>query len=338
MAALIAGLLAFAWTSGGQLWIYAPLAIGLTLFALPHGALDHLVVKERLRELGVDAPWTVIIVTYLLLAVAFGALWLLSPAIGLIAFLGMTVYHWGKGDQWIHQRIGGALERNGFAMVLAFGGIPIGFPFLFQPTATRSVIADCLGLFGAASISVDLTMASGVLIGLAAVCVVLIACAGALTRSPRMQLFSRRRLPEALVLATVFAALHPLLSIGLYFCFWHGLRHLARLIHTPPFAARLGSKSLSHGLLVLSWKALPLTLATLIFLGGLAAAQPAESLSAGRLVGLYLVVLSMVTFPHAIVVEMIDGWKPARLATFARPALSNTKTTEITEESWTFQT
>ena len=53
-------------------------------------------------------------------------------------------------------------------------------------------------------------------------------------RGPRERRAWRRDILEVALLIVVFATVEPLLAIGLYFCFWHSTRHIARLILIDP--------------------------------------------------------------------------------------------------------
>jgi Brp/Blh family beta-carotene 15,15'-monooxygenase len=104
----------------------------------------------------------------------------------------------------------------------------------------------------------------------------------------------RLNLAESLALLLFFALVPALVSIGFYFAFWHGLRHVLRL------------KSFEQ----LSWPgftlhALPATLGALVLLAGLAYFVHFQS---GYLVllGIYLSLIAALTFPHALIVNWMD--------------------------------
>lgn len=98
-------------------------------------------------------------------------------------------------------------------------------------------------------------------------------------------------LGEIAALAVFFAVLPPLWSVGVYFCTWHALRHLARL---EPLVApgRPGRLALF---------AAPATLGALALIGALAWAS-----ASGVGISVYLVGIAALTVPHVAVVTWMD--------------------------------
>ena len=102
-------------------------------------------------------------------------------------------------------------------------------------------------------------------------------------------------LAEVSGLAALFAVVPPLWSVGVYFCLWHALRHLARL--APAVAGGSGWR--------LAALATPATLGALALIGGLAGA----TVGLGRplaSVGVYLVGIAALTVPHVAVCVWMD--------------------------------
>ena len=64
----------------------------LVLVGIPHGGIDHLIHNPEIRPKGLVH----FIIRYLLLMSAYGLLWWLLPVAALIAFLGMSAYHFGQ--------------------------------------------------------------------------------------------------------------------------------------------------------------------------------------------------------------------------------------------------
>jgi Brp/Blh family beta-carotene 15,15'-monooxygenase len=94
-------------------------------------------------------------------------------------------------------------------------------------------------------------------------------------------------------------------AVGVYFCLWHSLRHIARLLvledatdlRTAPLRAALGRFTV---------EALPLTVVSLALLGGLWLVMPAPPTDILGRLGLYLVVIAVLTLPHTAVVTWMD--------------------------------
>lgn len=117
---------------------------------------------------------------------------------------------------------------------------------------------------------------------------------------------------ELLLLTAFFMLVPAYLAIGVYFAFWHSIRHLARL-HTinSGNAKRVAAGRLLRSVGQLTLDLLPLTLAALTLLGGLYLFSAARVVTLEGFVALYLVLVSSLTLPHAVVVAMLDVWEPA---------------------------
>jgi Brp/Blh family beta-carotene 15,15'-monooxygenase len=279
-------------------WWCVPWLLSLVLFGLPHGALDH-EVALRLWRPQPPPRWAlpVILGGYLALVVVVLASWLVSPVILFLGFIALTWAHWGLADLWwswvrdpayfssrFHRAIFAAL-RGALPMLVPLGSDP-GF---YRQTAQ----AACALFRGPAEafnwIEYDATrdLALGVTAVLAGLDFIL----------AQRSAWSRwLNVLEGVSLAFFFLALPALVSIGLYFTFWHGLRHLLRL---------KSFEGISWTRLTL--QALPATLGALGLLLGLAWVTPHP---AGYLplLALYLVLISALTVPHALIV----GWMDAR--------------------------
>jgi len=101
-------------------------------------------------------------------------------------------------------------------------------------------------------------------------------------------------LAEGLGLALFFGVLPAIASIGFYFAFWHGLRHILRLREMAKF----------------SWlrfigMATPATIVALVMLGLLAWRVPLNG-SGEPILGVYLALIAALTVPHALVVTWQD--------------------------------
>ena len=92
----------------------------------------------------------------------------------------------------------------------------------------------------------------------------------------------------------------PLAAVGVYFCVWHSLRHVLRVI------AADGTATVRAGLGRFAREAAPLTVLALVFLVGFGAVVPASPSTPAELSGLYLVFIAVLTLPHVAVVTWMD--------------------------------
>ncbi len=283
---------------------YLPFAVSLLLLGLPHGAIDHL-VPARLSGLSPNARGVLGVgLLYLALSGLCLALWFAAPAAAFALFIAVTIFHWGAGD--LHALIFFGpktfcrLGRGTRALLLlSRGGIPMLVPLLTFPDVYRAVAADATGLFGAGFGAAAFSPAFRFAVGLALTGVVLAAlflAAGDLGgRGPLLSLAS-----ETLLLVVFFAVVPPVLAVGLYFTLWHAPRHVARLVlldGTSAAGLRLGPV-----LGRFARDAAPLTAVALGLLVALFFAVDVRSGDAGSLLALYLVLVSALTLPHAVVV------------------------------------
>jgi Brp/Blh family beta-carotene 15,15'-monooxygenase len=286
-------------------WVqYLPFAASLVLFGLPHGAVDHL-VPARLAGRAADRRSVLgVVLLYLALSGLCLALWFTAPAVAFVLFVLVTVFHWGAGD--LHallffgpDGLGGMGRAARALLVVLRGALPMLVPLLFFPDAYRGVAAAATELFGAdaAALSGTFSSAFRLAVGaaLAAVAVLfLLRAAGELGRE------RQALLPLALetsLLFVFFAVVPPVLAVGLYFALWHAPRHIARLVLLDPAPAP--SRFVRD--------AAPLTGLALVLLAGLYLAVPAGEGNAGSLLAVYLVLISALTVPHAVVVSYMDA-------------------------------
>ena len=306
-------------------WIqYLPFAASLVLFGLPHGAVDHL-VPSRLAGRNADGRSVLaVVLLYVVLSSLCLALWFVAPVAAFVLFVCVTVFHWGAGD--LHallffgpDGLGGMGRASRVLLLLLRGGLPMLIPLLFFPDAYREVATAAAGLFGA-----DATALSGVFspayriavgTALAAVALLfLLRAAGELAGERRALLPVAL---ETLLLFAFFAAVPPVLAVGLYFTLWHAPRHVARLVLLDSAGARyLRAGRPVCALARFARQAAPLTVLALALLVGLYLAVPRATEDPGSLLALYLVLVSALTLPHASLVTYMDArqgvWRRAR--------------------------
>jgi len=289
---------------------YLPFAASLVLFGLPHGAVDHLVPA---RLAGRDADFQSmlgVVFLYIVLSGLCLALWFAAPAGAFVLFVCVTVFHWGAGELHAMLFFGPdglrGIGRAARALLLSLrGGLPMLIPLLFFPDAYRGVASAAAGLFGAdaaalsGAFSPAFRLAAGA--ALAAVAVVfLLRALGDLDGERRVLL---PVVLETLLLFAFFAVVPPVLAVGLYFALWHAPRHIARLVLLDP--APVPSR--------FARDAAPLTGLALALLAALYLAVPAGEGNAGSLLAVYLVLISALTLPHAVLVSYMDArqglWK-----------------------------
>lgn len=286
---------------------WVPLLLGLVVFALPHGAVDHH-VPRRLGRAG--GP---VFVAVYGSAVAGGvALWSLAPLATLGAFFAVAAVHWGCGDGWyaraVHHRPPFARRLDAGLFVAARGALPVALPALAHPAELARGADAILGAVGAG----PAPAIAGPVRAAGLVAVALLVLAAALTSARAGRASPSAKLVDIgeLALLTAFFTLTPaILAVGTYLLAWHAPRHVARLIATDPAQAGLPPR---RALAAWTREAAPLTLASLAGLGLLAATAWRVPATADTVAGAALALIAALTFPHAAVV----GWMDRRQAVF----------------------
>jgi Brp/Blh family beta-carotene 15,15'-monooxygenase len=300
---------------------YLPFALSLVLFGLPHGAVDHLAVP---RLLGWRPwPWSALAVglLYLFLGGAYLYLWFATPVAAFATFIALTWLHWGGGD--LHALTafvsnGGAYPVERARRVLALilrGGLPMLIPLLAFPETYRAVAESAVTLFAPASSGVlswafepSFRLIAGAAFALLAVATLASGYRSAKRSESRVAWWID--VAEMALLAAYFALVPPVLAVGLYFCLWHAPRHVARLILLDEKSAgALDAGLMSPSLIRFARDAAPLTIAALVFLLGLYLVAPgtgSQGLSPASLLAVYLVLISVLTLPHVVVVSFMD--------------------------------
>ena len=217
-----------------------PFALSLFVAGMPHGAADGAALRaaaaERPPGWGLCAAAAYLAVDGLALCVL-----LLTPAAALVAFLPLTVWHFGRT----------AMEREPAAprpRLFAVHTLVIGLPFAFRPAATLTLFDDLVRLAGG---SAGFPRAA---VPVAALCCV---AAGAwllfdLIREPT----GRGR--HALLLAALVVCpllFPPLASVGVLFLFLHAgpeCVFLGRRL-SPPGTGAWGSFLRLHRLALPLW-------------------------------------------------------------------------------------
>lgn len=289
---------------------YLPFLASFVAFGLPHGAADHLAVAR----LGGRRPFVAVGVAYLVGGTGYLAIWLVAPTAAFAAFILLTWYHWGQGDLYFLLAEGGdhlrTRTQRGLALAVR-GGIPMVAPLVAFPDAYRAVARATVALFDpAVADALDSTFHPEVRFalggGLAALSVAALAL-GFVRGGASLGSDSdwRTDAVETCLLWAYFLVVPPVLAVGLYFCLWHSLRHVGRLV-----ALEGGGSSVDPGvggsLARFGRDALPNTLGALVILLALAGLAPADA-GIDSYLGVYLVLLAVLTLPHAAVVTWMDG-------------------------------
>ena len=300
-----------------------PLVVSAVVLGLPHGAIDHLAIP-RTRGEAVTLRWLAAVgVLYLVVGGAYAVVWFLAPVVAVVAFILMTWVHWGQGDVYPLVALTDGNHPAGLGgrvlTALTRGSLPMAVPFVAFPAQYELVVGTLVGLFDPA--------AEAALTGLftpTARLVVAVVIAALIVSSLAVGVVAttggdRRGLlldaGETGLLVAFFSVVPPIFAIGLYFCLWHALRHIIRLLAVDPGAeTALESGQYGRALGSFARDAAPLTAVSIGLLGALYLAVPGTVSEPLDLVGTYLVLIAVLTLPHVVVVCVMDSdqriWTP----------------------------
>jgi Brp/Blh family beta-carotene 15,15'-monooxygenase len=290
---------------------YAPLAASAVLFGMPHGAIDYVALPRAVAG-AVTARWLAVVgVVYLVLGGGYAVAWFAWPVAAAFAFVAVTWLHWGQGDLYPLLDFLDAdyldTPARKAATVLVRGGLPMLVPLLGFPGRYREVVAAFAAPFGGsvgdlALFDPQVRLALGA--GFATLTVGSLA-AGRL-RASNLRAW-RVDAAETGALWAFFLLVPPVFAVGVYFCLWHSVRHVARAIAVDADSrAALSAGDLRRPLWRFAREAAPLTAAALA-LGGVlwvAVPDPPTTLEGGA--ALYLVLIAILTLPHVAVVTWMD--------------------------------
>jgi len=299
-----------------QLLQALPLAISAVLLGMPHGAVDHLVLPRLQDRRPSWRSISVIVALYVLLSGAYLAWWFFAPAQAAIFFILLTWFHWGQGELFplmaftdadhLASRIQRALT------IVARGGLPMLVPLLGFPEAYRSFLNVLIRPFstpGGSELAWLFQPSVRLTLGLSFAAVTVVMLLHGYLHSQHWAAWAIDGF-ETVFLWVFFLTVPPVFAIGLYFCFWHSARHVARLIAVDTPARRaIRQQDLTTALLRFVKDAAPTTAGALVLFYALLVVVPNQPDTLLQYSGLYLVLIAILTLPHVVVVTMMDRYQ-----------------------------
>lgn len=301
------------WDGG---WEFAPFIVSMVFLGLPHGAVDHLVpgrFKNKSRSL-IGRSMALFVTGYVAIGGLYGFLWFIAPAASAVLFILLTWFHWGQGDLYTVQRWIG-LQKRGFwrkvMLIFVRGGLPMLVPLFAFPDAYLTFVNAMISTIGSPSQGVIdpgaleiLRLSLLIIFGAATIGYVL---DGAIEGRGEWSKWAVDT-AEIGLLWIFFYTVPPILAVGAYFCVWHAVRHIARLLITDPTMA----ERLASGRFWFAWgkfirDSAPLTAVALLFLGGFYLFTIDGRSSLLDLTAIYLVLISLLTLPHTLLVCWMDN-------------------------------
>ncbi len=277
------------------------------LFGLPHGAADWWVMRMAAGRRWTFKTQAAAAAVYVLAALLTLGVWRWLPAVALPGFLALTAWHFGSAEASVLMP-----ERRTFRdpvwwmFALGRGLLVVLTSLAFRPAETLAVLGPFAEMGpGMAGVMGRLANAALPLVWIGAVVQTLAIRLEA--RGPVGDGAGRRgfgwNIFETGVLLMLFRVAPPLLAFACYFMAFHAWRHIRRLEAVMrPEGARL---SWWRTLLDFHRRTLVLTLLSLPGLGLIFWQWPRLASGTNATVA-YLILLSVLTVPHAIVIGWLD--------------------------------
>ncbi|QNE39596.1 hypothetical protein F1C16_08560 [Hymenobacter sp. NBH84] len=288
------------------------LLLGLALLGLAHGACDQLVLPAYHPVRG-KAWWLYLVrflVSYLALAAVVVVGWWLWPSAAVLFFFLLTIWHWGSADAPTQPQ----RPALWVAHSVLRGTLLFVIPAFAWPAEMLHIINSLLYFTGGQLVTAAVFASAAQGAGW----VVLLGHLGLWVGYAKLNEANRWRIDmlEVLLLIGLFVVLPPLLAVGVYFCFWHSLQHVLRLNpllgYTAPISSRRAKGwELMREIGFFVRRSLPILLISLVALAVLYVLFAARLSTSDALVSLALVVASVVTLPHALLVSLVMDRKAA---------------------------
>jgi len=254
-----------------QLFIFALIIL---LVGIPHGGIDHLIHNPTITPRGLAR----FILRYLLLMLGYGLMWWFLPLAALIAFLGMSAYHFGQ-SHFLEQ---GKLENKEGLLYLLKGAFFLFLILFGDWSMTQKILSSV--------ISIDLS--EEFRLGFLGFLLVSSLIAQGFSTQP----FGLTDGLDYLILAPILYFSPLLIGFSVYFGFWHSLPSMlaeyAYLRNIPAF-----NSPLKFGKQLLPFSGISLVGITAILVVGL------EFLAPNQLYLLFFVLISLISLPHILYMD-----------------------------------
>ena len=273
--------------------IVTPFVISLVAYGISHGSADHVIWSAISKRSCRSRDLTRTVVWYLAIMSGYALLWSVSPKAGAIIFLLMTMWHWGSADAYESAK-SFSRPMSGFPFAIlsmARSVVPLITPLILHRPMYEQVLSSLAGESAAAQIMSALP-SPAIAIALLAGSVFV-----HLSMSVRFQGSVGKESVKAALLVLLFLFTPPIASIGAYFCLWHGVGHQDRLktwYRRFNVISQTGRK--------LSYDQFAITGLLLLGVAFIIAFVDPGVVSLAN----YLILISVLTMPHMIVVWKMD--------------------------------
>lgn len=241
-----------------------PWIVSLAIIGLPHGAADCAVSRRVFAGRALVAVWAAYVAAMAAVVAAMG----LAPRCVLLAFAGVSCWHFGTADVAITYRAGG---RPRIVATLASGCAALAVPLAAWPSAAGKVAADVAGVAIGPRIASDLfpprtVMAVGLVLCFTTVAATTFEWIRA-SRCAKDLRACHAQLVACIVIGGMGWFTHPLFSVGTYFLVWHAWREMDPLAESLAGSCCRTWRDIGRSLFTIHAAAVPLLVPTWVALG-----------------------------------------------------------------------
>jgi Brp/Blh family beta-carotene 15,15'-monooxygenase len=265
------------------------------LLGLPHGASDAWLARQLA---GSDFRWHQFLGTYLLSMALYGVWWWLHPISAAWFFLALTAWHWGSAEG---VPLHGAVTWESYTASVCRGLFILAGPFAWHPQPAWS-------LFSALWTTEPLPPPYGM-----DKMALFIWSFGLLTslffswRSAARYTFKAPVILDTVLLAGTVIWMPPLLWVAVFFLGFHAWRHGLRLVQLESRSALPAMRQVTRLCHIFYKQGLPFMLGALFLLPWIGTFYGnGVSAGAAEWISPYLILLALLTLPHAILIRWLD--------------------------------
>ena len=274
---------------------YPVLTLAMITVGIPHGAVDHIISADLYNLSNSIADQALFYLPYLALMLLMGVIWYLSPPVGFCIFLACTIYHFGQADLF-YLSVSSTLKN---LLYLSRGFMIISLLIFVNPQVSFPIMETIAGL----NLPMDAFIPFSIYIGwLMALQHILFLGTVAIIYDNQHSTSPWYPVVDSFLIAALFLFSEPIIAFAVYFSCWHSIGHVKEL---KDFFIKQGRNWSITEFYKQSWLFTAISIAGLAFLYWFNTAFGSEL----QMLALLFILISALTLPHMIVVELMFNTK-----------------------------
>ena len=290
--------------------------LGFITLGMAHGASDHLFIWGTFNKLNLFKK-ILGLVGYASLSILYFLFWKLYPISSISAFIAITIMHWGQGDRYFCYKFFKCnYLKESFILkilnILVKGSIPIFISIYGDLVFFHSFLESLLKQFDHQACDISLLFNIRYLF---LIIPILLFVSYLISLLSHLRHFTKCDLKgiffdiiETVFLFLWFLLLPTLLSLGVYFIFWHSLRHAIRILYIDRKFS-IGTSKMKCLNISFRWFQLTGAMTALAFIGSsfLLSYNLLKPNFDLEWISISTIAISCLTLPHFITVSLMDS-------------------------------